>query len=492
MRRWSLSILGLLLSTPCFAQAPSPADLRQAVYTLLRAHRFPEAETAARKAKETSPNDCVLDTFLGLALRGEGKLEAALVAFQQSLHACPEDRTALAGAAEIAYGKNLPETSDLLRRLLAAQPGNGTARAMLAATEAREGDCETAVRDYGAVASQIAGNASATRQYAGCLVALGRPQEAVDLLLPLREAQNTAQNRLALARAQNSAEKRADALATLAPDTGADAKDPTALLLAAQIAEADNKTPQAVPWLRQAIALDPKRIEPYLYFAEISFNHGSYQVGLDLLNVGLRQNPNNARLLLARGVLEVQMTRMEAALADFEAAHTIDPKLALAEDAIGVLFSQKHDLHAALALFDEKRKAQPNDPMVQYLYAEALSEGEPEEASLVQAIAAAKRALELEPAYQPARDLLCVLLMRHADYQGVVDASREAIRRDPFDETAIYQALLAQRKLKHTEQVEALVQQLQSAKSHNQMAITKYALQEPGQPGTQPQSNPDH
>jgi hypothetical protein len=47
--------------------------------------------------------------------------------------------------------------------------------------------------------------------------------------------------------------------------------------------------------------------------------------------------------------------------------------------------------------------------------------------------------VQLEPGYQPARDLLCVLLLRHNDLAGVIAQAEEAMKRDPYDEVALYQ-----------------------------------------------------
>jgi hypothetical protein len=121
--------------------------------------------------------------------------------------------------------------------------------------------------------------------------------------------------------------------------------------------------------------------------------------------------------------------------------------------------------------------------MVQYLYAEALSEAGESRNTLEKALEAAKRAVRLEPGYQAARDLLCVLLLRHNDFNAVVEQAEEALRRDPYDEVALYQELLAESKLKHTERTQALVKRLQAVKTHNQQAKTKYLLQE-GEPSS--------
>ena len=86
--------------------------------------------------------------------------------------------------------------------------------------------------------------------------------------------------------------------------------------------------------------------------------------------------------------------------------------------------------------------------------------------------------MQLEPGYQPARDLLCVLLLRHNDLAGVIAQAEEATKLDPYDEVALYQELLAEHKLNHPDRTAALVKQFQDAKAHNQEAKTKYILQE--------------
>jgi tetratricopeptide (TPR) repeat protein len=461
-----------------------PAQSDSTIYALLQRHQFQEAESEARQFLASNPGNCPMHAMLAIALRGQGKTADAFSAFEIGLKACPQSLPLLEGAAEIAYTQRLPEAEGLLTRVLDLKPEDPTAHAMLGAIQARAGKCEASVDHYAKAPRQIQQNPPALRQYAGCLLALDRKKDAVDILAQLLSVEDSPANRIRLAQAQYDAGKaaatRSQALATLEPLLTPDSKEDKALLLAAQIAEADNKTPQAVAWLRQAMLAAPKRVENYVYFAELSFTHGSYAVGIDFLNVGLREKPGDPRLLLARGVLEVQTGSLDMALKDFEDAHRADPKLSFAEDAIGLLFSQKHDNSEALALFAQKSKAQPNDPLLQYLYAEALSESAPHGGDLetTKAIAAARRAVQLEPSYLPARDLLCVLLLRRGDLQEVVEQANEATRRDPYDEAALYQELLAERRLNHPDVVKTLVQQLQQARSHNQSAVTKYMLHE--------------
>lgn len=471
------AILVFLVCQPMLAQGPQAQ--KQQIYRLLSSQQFLEAEQAATTYLSAYPGDCNVGTMLGIALRSQSKTEPAFKAFRAAAKECPQSLAAIEGAAETAYSLNKPEAKDFVTRILQLRPSDETAYAMLGAIEFRNGNCAGAVESYAKAPSRVNQSPPALRQYSSCLMVLGKPEEAVPVLSQLLTLQDHSQNRIALARAQIAAKDRPAALATLQPLIESGTKDSDVYLLAAQIAEENDATPKAVDWLRKSIELDPKNVNAYLAFSEISFNHGSFKVGIDFLNLGIQQLPSEARLYLARGVLEEQMTQVDAALQDFEKAHQLNPQLSFAEDAMGMLLSQKHDAAAALALFEHQSRLHPNDPLLQYLYAEALSQtANADEKVMQRSIAAARRAVRLEPSYQPARDLLCVLLLRHNDLEETITEAQEAVKRDPYDEAAIYQELLAEHKLNRTAKISALVKQLQAAKAHNQQTKTKYVLEE--------------
>jgi tetratricopeptide (TPR) repeat protein len=476
-------LFALLVASTRRSAAQPPSTKKQEIYDLLAAHRFQQAEQAANTYLAVAPGDCSVSVLLGLALRGKNNLQPAFSAFQTARNECPQNIAALEGAAETAFLLNSPEAKSLVIQVIKLRPADQTGYAMLGAIDARAGDCVGSVDNYARASARIDDNPAALRQYGGCLVTLDRPAEAIPLLSRLLVLQENNANRIALARTQAAAKDRSAALQTLQPLLGPESRDSPAFLLAAQLAEADNLTPQAVEWFRKAIQVNPHDPTAYLAFAEMSFNHGAFKVGADFLTLGIQQLPSEARLYLARGVLEEQMTQMDAALHDFEEAHRLNPQLSFVEDAMGMLFSQKHDTAAALALFAQQSQLHPNDPLLQYLYAEALSQIENSDQKLTEkAIATAQRAVQLEPGYLPARDLLCVLLLRHNDLAGVIAQAEEATKRDPYDEVALYQEMLAEHKLNHADRTAALVKQFQDAKAHNQEAKTKYILQEAPQP----------
>ena len=193
-----------------------------------------------------------------------------------------------------------------------------------------------------------------------------------------------------------------------------------ALILGAQIAEDNGDTPHAIQWLRQAIVQDPTSVNNYVMFAAFAFSHRSSQVGIDMLDAGLKILPQAAPLYLARGILLVQVSQPEV-------------------------------------------KQAPNDPLAQYLYAEAISEKPNcDEADYREAIRAALRSVTLEPDYQPARDLLAALYAEANDPAAAAKEADEALKIDPSDESALYQKILAR------------LQQLKK----NALAIKLYQLEE--------------
>lgn len=173
------------------------------IYNLLAAHRFQQAEQAATAYLAATPNDCSVKVFLGLAYRGEARLEPAFKAFRAAMVQCPQSLAALEGAAETAF--LLKNAEALVRRVIQLRPADETGYAMLASLNVREGDCAGAVENYNKAPAHVEGTPSALREYAACLVALGRHADAVRQVSRLVALQDNSTNRIALARAQADA-----------------------------------------------------------------------------------------------------------------------------------------------------------------------------------------------------------------------------------------------------------------------------------------------
>jgi len=390
----STAAAALLLLLGSFAvQAQSSPESAQVV-ELLRAQQFEAAEQAAQQLLAAHPHDCRLLSLSGLALNGMRRPDAAKQAFEEALKTCPDNLLALEGAAQIAYAEKQPDAAELLQRILALRPNDVTTHAMLAAVDRGQENCRAALPHFDASRALFAAHPQLQEGYAFCLASTGDDRTAAQNYQQVLDQHPDDTARYNLAIIQSRLHDPKAALATLQPLlTGGSEEAP--LELGSRLAEDAGDTPQAVQLLRQAILREPKNPDNYLRFAELSFTHNSALVGIDMLNAGLTELPDAARLYLARGVLEVQLSQFDKAIDDFRQAHRLESQLSLAMDAIGIMQSQQHQFDASLKLFEEQAREHPQDGLLQYLYAEALAQSQSADENL--AIAAAERSVAIEP-----------------------------------------------------------------------------------------------
>jgi tetratricopeptide (TPR) repeat protein len=288
-----------------------------------------------------------------------------------------------------------------------------------------------------------------------------------------------------LAVVQFTAKRNADAIATLQPLLETTAPDTDALDLASAAYEETGDTPKAVDLLRQAIVGDPKKEKYYVDFAALSFKHESFQVGVDMLNAGVRQLPNAASLYVARGVLYIQLGQFENGQADFETANRLDPRQASASVAEGLAQMQQANLDQALTTVAGQLKAHPEDAFLHYLKAEILTQrgAIPESEEFHAAMEAAAEAVRLRPDLVLARDVLGGLYLKSGQTSRGVEQSRVALRENPSDQVALYHLIQGLRNLKDPKgEVPGLVKRLSALKEESQRVVggTKYKLYEPG------------
>jgi tetratricopeptide (TPR) repeat protein len=265
-----------------------------------------------------------------------------------------------------------------------------------------------------------------------------------------------------LASVQLMAHQPQDALATLWPLLQGSNEEVETLELAATAYEDNRDTPQAVATLRQAILLDPKNVNLYVDFANISSAHDSFQVGIDVVSDGISQLPKAVPLYLARGVLYVQLAQYDKAEADFETAHTLDPRQSLSSAAQGLLAVQEDDVNRALATVQAKLTQKPKDAPLLYLQADFLSQKgvEPGTPEFQLAMRSAKQAVALQPTLSGARTVLAKLYLQEGKYPEAIEQCREALERDPKDQTALYHLIQGLRKTGNNREIPDLLKQL--------------------------------
>lgn len=464
MGRFSrLVFLACLFIFSCtFLWAQSHTDQTNAIVAALGSREFSKALQLLQPALQQFPGNAQLWTLQALAYSGDGQKKRALTSFHKALNLSPDYLPALEGAAQLEYETGGREAIALLQHVLKLVPRDPTANAMLATLEYKNHNCSDAIPHFEQSGSLLDSQPEALRGYGICLAREKQYENAIGVFRRLLAAEgNQRPDVMRLAALQLNAGKAADAIQSLTPLLQ-DHPDTGELALAAEAYEEQNDTPQAVQLLHQAIVQDPRDIALYLQFADLSFVHQSFQVGIDMINAGLKLQPAAAPLYLARGILYVQLADYEHAESDFEKADELDPRHGISDVARGMVAQQKDDPDKALAVVRARLAKQPNDPMLLYVQADILVQKSPDvdTPEFNEAVASARKATKLQPGLVSARDTLAKLYLQAGKDQLAVDESRESLRYDPNDQVAIYHLIVGLRRTGQKTELPALLKRL--------------------------------
>lgn len=443
-------------------QAQASRDQFNAVTTALRAGKFTDALQLLEPLLRQFPSNSQLLTLQGLAYSGSGQKQAALVSFHSALKSSPDYLPALEGAAQIEYETGGRDAAELLQHVVRIAPDDPTANAMLGSLAYKNRNCQEAASHFEKAGALLQSEPAALRQYGTCLARMKRYDPAIGVFQKLVEVPgDDREDRVRLASLHVSNGNPGDAIEVLQPELQ-DHPDATVLSLAAAAYEAQKDTPQAVKLLHQALVENPKDIDLYLQFADLSFVHQSFQVGVDMMSAGLKLQPNAAALYFARGVLYVQLADYDHAEGDFEKAEELDPQLSVSDAARGMIAQQKDDLDKALAVVRARLSKKPDDALLLYVQADILVQKNPDVGSPAfnQAIASAQRAVKVQPGLVAARDTLAKLYLQAEKDQLAVEQSREALRYDPNDQVGLYHLIVGLRKTGQKEELPVLLKRL--------------------------------
>jgi tetratricopeptide (TPR) repeat protein len=452
----------------------------------LQSHDNAGALRLAQDLARAHPTDPRAWTLQGIALQGLERPQESLAAFEHALQIDPNNVAALEGAAQLEFQAGSPEALPYLEKLLRLNPQDQTSHAMMAALAFKRKDCATTVAHYQKSPQVVANNVPALSQFGACLVHLDRPGEALPVFQRIAELQPQDPEVLYdLGLAQYGAHHYEDAIRTLLPLTedGSERQRAGALNLIATVYEADQQTPQAVAALQKAIKLAPDAVDNYLDLATLSLDHGAFKIGVDVVNAALHAVPNSAPLYLERGVLEVQLGHYNEADADFQKAAALNPLQNYSSVALGISLLQENKLDESVRVVKQRLAKAPGDPVLNYLLAELLIRKgvQPGTPSFREAEAAAQRAVHGKPDFVVAEDVLTELYLRSGK-TGLAEAtSRQALKSDPNDQSALYHLIVCLRKKGDLTELPQLVQRLAEASARSleqEKALARFKLVE--------------
>ena len=429
----------------------------------LKAGRPEAALILSERALKSHPEDFRLWSLRGLALDQMEQADEALSSYKQALSIAPDFVPALQGAAQTAYAIGDASALELIKRILELNPGDETSHAMLAVIAYRQRDCPTAIAEFQKSGSRAGSDKLMLEEQGVCYTQMAQFQNATTVFQArLSRAPEDADARYNLALSKSLSGQPSDARETLAPLLKGTSISSDVLDLEADLLQQQGKIPAAVEVLREDLSQHPDDVEGYLRFAALANDTGSYQTGVTLLNIGVERLSKVAPLYVARGILYGQLYEYDQAVADFDRAYRLDPSFSMTSAAEGVMLSQRQQGAASVESFRDALKRKPDDALTQYLLAEALSERNAAvgTSEYKEEIAAAKRALELDPKLVAAHDLLSAVFLRDGRSDLAIRHSEAALAIDAKDQQALYHLILALRGTSRKGEVPGLLKRL--------------------------------
>ena len=458
----------LLVVVSLFSAGQTVNEQVKSIASALRTREFDRALQLLQSGLQQSPNNPQLWMLQGLAYFGKDDKKLALSSYQHALKISPDYLPALEGAAQLEYEAGDPSAIPLLQHILKLQPNEATSHAMLAVLAYKQGDCNSAVEHFAQSGSLLNSQPGAMQDYGICLLKLKQTDKAVAIFRDIVTSHpEDVRATRALAAVQLDAGMAQDALVTLQPLLASN-PDVSTMQLAAAVYESKGDTPNAVRILRDALVKDPRDIGLYVDFANLAMNHQSFQAGVEMMNAGLKLQPEAASLYLARGVLYVQLASYEQAEADFQKAEQLDPRQSLSAAAQGMVAEEKNqnDPDKALATVRAKLKKNPGDAFLWYLQAAILAQKAPEpgSAEFDEGVNSAKKAVGLQPSLTAAHNVLAKFYLQSGQNSLAAKECRLALQRDANDQTALYHLVLALRKTGDQAEIPELLKRLAKAR----------------------------
>jgi tetratricopeptide (TPR) repeat protein len=461
-RHFALLIVGTALT----AQVQEAGVSIASIESLIRSHQYDQALQATESALRQAPNNPSLWALKGIVLSIKSSDRDALVAFDRALLLSPNNTAALKGEVQLLYQAQEKRAIPLLERILKADSKDETAHEMLANLQRKEGNCPAAIKQFLFSSDVIGTHPDSLEAYGYCLVQVKEPQKAISVfeqLAALLPQSTYAKYDLAVLLVETKQNEAA--LKVLEPMLADGQSDPELLSLVSEAYEAVGETPKAVFLLRQAIVLNPTNANYYVSFAALCLDHQSFQVGIDMIDAGLRHISDDPSLYISRGSLYAQLAEYDKAEADFKTAEKLNSSQSLSSYATDLAELGKNHPEQALSKVRLQLKIHPDSPLLHYLLAKLLEKQGSDQNSNIsrEAIASAQIAVKLKPNLVEARDLLASFYINSGQYNLAIEQCQSALQYDPADQTALYHLIVALRHSGQTgqrEQIQTLVKRL--------------------------------
>jgi tetratricopeptide (TPR) repeat protein len=468
------------------------ADSYECALTRVERHEFEAAIPTLRRILSESPRELKALNLLGIALTGAGRLAEANASFLDALAIDPDFYPARKNLAiNQLTGGERREAKRHLERVLAQAPRDEIAHVHLAEILYADGQLAAALQHFEKAGARATANPRWVVHHAACLIAQGETARAVTALerLPPADAESRFEAGVILGRAGLhtdaarffgsarshfrdpyaasyneilmwiEAGRHADAL-RVASDVFARGPQPAELYnLVSRAYVGAGRVQEAYDSLRTAIRMEPSAEQHYIDLALICIDHENYDLGLEIVDVGLHYRPDAGALHLQKGVLYVMKGLVEQAEDAFERARALMPDSPAPPVALAMAWMQSGRTDRAVDLLRERSGANAPHAIVPYMFGIALMRSgvDPSSEGGAEAARAFEAAVGLDPQLSGARAELGKILLKRGSTGEAIDQLQQAVHLDADNVAAAYALAQAYRSTGRVEQAQELL-----------------------------------
>ena len=468
-----------MTSPPAFAAECGATAYDCAVFHVGR-HEFAAATGYLDRQLAAAPRDLKALNLMGIALTGAGRKDAANDRFRAALAIDPAFYPARKNLAINEYDSGRSaEARAHFEQVLKLAPSDEITHLYLAEIEYVAKRRRAALGHYEKSGQRFAQDTQWTLHYGRSLLETGRAKQAVAVLdrIPERDGAGRFEAGVALGQAGAHAEAARffgaarhgykdpyaagfnqalmlieagdnEAALRVVHELIAEGPPPAELYnLASRAFVNAGRIQEAYDALRQATRLEPKAPENYVDLAMICVEHDNFDLGLEIVDIGLRQLPGSWVLYLQRGVLLAMKGLMSEAEKEFDAARRLAPDPAIPYAALGMVWIQSGQTEKAVEVLRAELKRR-KDHVVPYIFAVALlrSGVDPAAPAAAEAVEALRASIRADPQFAPAHAELGRLLFKRDQLDLAIKELEKAAELDPGNRPALYALSQAYRK----------------------------------------------
>ena len=396
---------------------------------LLSDGRRDEALAPVQLAIKSHPESATAFFVLGRVQTARNQTDAAVAAFSETLRLNPR-----ASGAQIALSRlhlvagKAKESVSFAQEAVSANPGNPEARLALVRALVAKGDLKQADVELGTLSAEYP-NVAAVRVQKGMVLVLKRdPRARAEFEAAIKSDPNSTEALGGLVALDLAAKQPAAALSRIKDRAEAPTASTGLLMLAARTYAATGDTQTAERFLRRIIEKDPSYLQAYSALGQLYLAQRRLDAALTEFEAMATRDPKPVAALTLAGIILQAQGKQSEAKAKFERVMQIDSSSPVAANNLAWITAESGgNLDVALQLAQTAQRGLPNAAEV----ADTLGFIYYKKDLFPQAIRAFRTTVEKEPARADYHYRLGLALAKSGDTAGARGHLTQALRLEP-------------------------------------------------------------